>query len=60
MTSVVDTDGTITGTAAAVSDVTGVTGMRTHLVGQFHVGANQWRTGGLDPRAARTTSASIV
>ena len=36
--------------------LSGVTGMRTHLVGQFHVGANQWRTGGLDPRAARTIS----
>lgn len=30
----------------------GVTGMRTHLVGQFHLGANQWRIGGLDPHAA--------
>ncbi len=30
----------------------GVTGMRTHLVGQFHLGANQWRIGGLDPSAA--------
>lgn len=32
--------------------VSGVTGMRTHLVGQLHHGANQWRIGGLDPRAA--------
>lgn len=30
----------------------GVTGMRTHLVGHFHLGGNQWRIGGLDPRAA--------
>ena len=30
----------------------GVTGMRTHLVGQYHHGANHWRIGGLDSRAA--------
>ena len=29
----------------------GLTGMRTHLVGQLHLGANQWRIGGLDSRA---------
>lgn len=32
--------------------LSGVTGMRTHLVGQYHHGANQWRIGGLDSRAA--------
>lgn len=30
----------------------GVTGMRTHLVGQYHHGGNQWRIGGLDSQAA--------
>lgn len=29
----------------------GVTGMRSHLVGQFHLGGNQWRIGGLDPHS---------